>query len=177
MTPTLLIIDDDQRLTEVLQRRFLATGEFEVIVFNQASEALKAPQVKCFGILLDMMIGNELGLDYISALKEHFNPEHLIVMTGYASIATTVTAMKRGATDYLAKPASFAELRKKLQNNNNEEEPLSGLQHLTAAQVEWEHIQRVLNENNGNVSRTAESLGMHRRSLQRKLQKFSPTKK
>ena len=175
MTKPIIIIDDDLRLTSVLARRFNATGKFSVTTFSQASEALAASPQACFAILLDMMIGDELGLDFISALKAHYAPEHLIIMTGYASIATTVTAMKRGATDYLAKPASFSELLAKLEGSPGTTE---NVEHrpLTAAQAEWEHIQRILEENDGNISRTAEALGMHRRSLQRKLQKHSPTK-
>ncbi|MAJ71052.1 MAG: response regulator [Alteromonadaceae bacterium TMED7] len=175
MTKPLIIIDDDSRLTAVLARRFTATGNYSVTTYAQASEALAAPATPCYGILLDMMIGDELGLEFISALQTHYTPEHLIIMTGYASIATTVTAMKRGATDYLAKPASFNELINKLEGQpagtTVEHKPL------TAAQAEWEHIQRILAEHDGNISRTAEALGMHRRSLQRKLQKHSPTKK
>lgn len=175
MSKSLIIIDDDTRLTTVLARRFNATGHYSVTTFTQASDALAAPVMPCYAILLDMMIGSELGLEFISRLKAHYQPEHLIIMTGYASIATTVTAMKRGATDYLAKPASFNELISKLEghtaNKPDAHKPL------TAAQAEWEHIQRILAEHDGNISRTAEALGMHRRSLQRKLQKYSPTKK
>lgn len=175
MTKPLIVIDDDERLTAVLARRFSATGDYQVTTFARASEALAAPTQPCYGILLDMMINDELGLDFISALKAHYSPKHLIIMTGYASIATTVSAMKRGATDYLAKPTSFDELLSRLGGRQLNE---CALEHkpLTTAQAEWEHIQRVLNEYDGNISRTAEALGMHRRSLQRKLQKYSPIK-
>lgn len=173
---SLLIIDDDARLTSVLARRFTATGEYTVATFSRASDALAEPPRPCFAILLDMLIGDESGLDYISQLSAHYAPEHLIIMTGYASIATTVSAIKRGATDYLAKPASFNELISKL-NGTQARPETSEHKPLTAAQAEWEHIQRVLTEHEGNISRTAEALGMHRRSLQRKLQKHSPTKK
>lgn len=176
MTKSLIIIDDDDRLTATLARRFLATGDYQVTTFAQASEALAAPKQPCYGILLDMMIGDELGLDFVSALQAHYTPTHLILMTGYASIATTVTAMKRGATDYLAKPTSFNELLARL-DGQPLNESIGSHKPLTTAQAEWEHIQRVLSEHDGNISKTAEALGMHRRSLQRKLQKHSPTKK
>ena len=101
MTKSLLIIDDDTRLTAVLKRRFTATGNYSVFTFARASEALVAPAQPCFAILLDMMIDDELGLEYISALKDRYQPQHLIIMTGYASIATTVTAMKRGGASPL----------------------------------------------------------------------------
>ena len=176
MTKPLIIIDDDDRLTAVLARRFTATGDYQVTTFAKASDALAAPSQSCYGILLDMMIGDELGLDFVSALKAHYTPKHLIIMTGYASIATTVTAIKRGATDYLAKPTSFNELLTRLGGQPSSERTAEH-KPLTTAQAEWEHIQRVLGEHDGNISRTAEALGMHRRSLQRKLQKHSPIKK
>ncbi|GGF54426.1 response regulator transcription factor [Alteromonas lipolytica] len=176
MTKSIIIIDDDNRLTSVLARRFNATGNYTATTFSQASEALAARPGRCYAIFLDMMMGDELGLDFITELKRHYQPEHLIIMTGYASIATTVTAMKRGATDYLAKPASFSELLGKL-GTETIAQSVPAPTMLTVAQAEWEHIQRVLAENEGNITRTAQALGMHRRSLQRKLQKYSPTKK
>lgn len=173
----LLIVDDDEHYTRVLKRRFEQSTDLQIMCFQRASEALTfTASSPVFGILLDMMMEDETGLDYVSALRAAFNPEHLIIMTGYASIATTVTAMKRGATDYVAKPITFKELLQKLAlkaENAGEVAPTSPL---TAAQIEWEHIQRVLADNQGNISRTAEALGMHRRSLQRKLQKHSPLK-
>lgn len=176
MTHSVLIIDDDERLLAVLARRFNANEEYCATVFTSVNDALNSPHTPCFAIFLDMMIDQELGLDYISALKTRFTPQHLIIMTGYASIATTVTAMKRGATDYIAKPASFNELLAKISHNTDSLLPVVSPKPLTAAQAEWEHLQRVLNSHNGNISKTAEALGMHRRSLQRKLQKYSPTK-
>lgn len=176
MTHPILIIDDDERLLAVLARRFNATQEYRAQAYTSVSDALQSVQAPCFAIFLDMMIDQELGLDYISALKARFSPQHLIIMTGYASIATTVTAMKRGATDYIAKPASFNELLAKISHNSDALSPAVSPKPLTAAQAEWEHLQRVLTSHNGNISKTAEALGMHRRSLQRKLQKYSPTR-
>lgn len=179
MTPPslLLIIDDDENYTRVLKRRFEQSTNLQVKCFTRATEALTFnTSSPVFGVLLDMMMEDETGLDYVASLQDTFSPEHLIIMTGYASIATTVTAMKRGATDYVAKPIAFKELLQKLAlktENTGEVAPTSPL---TAAQIEWEHIQRVLADNQGNISRTAEALGMHRRSLQRKLQKHSPLK-
>lgn len=172
----LLLIDDDQAFLAVLQRRLQHTGLFEVDTYTSVHQALAQDQTTTHGILLDMMLENDSGLDGIASLKAHFQPTHLIMLTGYASIATTVEAMRRGATDYLTKPVALQELVQRFQNtcvvaDNPPVKPMS------PAQVEWEHIQRILLANNGNISVTAEALGMHRRSLQRKLQKHSPSKK
>ena len=175
----ILLIDDDEQYTRVLKRRFEQHTNLQVQCFSRASEALQFnANVPVTGILLDMMMQEETGLDFVEPLQARFSPVHLIVMTGYASIATTVTAMKRGATDYVAKPIAFKALLAKLalSNKSNAETQSPAPAPLTAAQIEWEHIQRVLADNQGNISRTAEALGMHRRSLQRKLQKHSPLK-
>lgn len=175
----ILLIDDDEQYTRVLKRRFEQHTNLQVQCFTRASEALQfSANMPVSGILLDMMMQEETGLDFVEPLQARFSPVHLIVMTGYASIATTVTAMKRGATDYVAKPITFKALLAKLalSNESNTETQSPAPAPLTTAQIEWEHIQRVLADNQGNISRTAEALGMHRRSLQRKLQKHSPLK-
>ena len=175
----ILLIDDDEQYTRVLKRRFEQHTDLQVQCFTRASEALQfSANMPVSGILLDMMMQEETGLDFVEPLQARFSPVHLIVMTGYASIATTVTAMKRGATDYVAKPITFKALLAKLalSNESNTETQSPAPAPLTTAQIEWEHIQRVLADNQGNISRTAEALGMHRRSLQRKLQKHSPLK-
>ena len=175
----ILLIDDNEQYTRVLKRRFEQHTNLQVQCFTRASEALQfSANVPVSGILLDMMMQEETGLDFVEPLQARFSPVHLIVMTGYASIATTVTAMKRGATDYVAKPITFKALLAKLalSNESNTETQTPAPAPLTTAQIEWEHIQRVLADNQGNISRTAEALGMHRRSLQRKLQKHSPLK-
>ena len=175
----ILLIDDDEQYTRVLKRRFEQHTNLQVQCFTRASEALQfSANVPVSGILLDMMMQEETGLDFVEPLQARFSPVHLIVMTGYASIATTVTAMKRGASDYVAKPIAFKALLAKLALSNESNTEIQSLAPapLTTAQIEWEHIQRVLADNQGNISRTAEALGMHRRSLQRKLQKHSPLK-
>lgn len=171
----LVLIDDDQAFLAVLQRRLQQTGLFEVDTYTSIEQALTQEKVPTHGILLDMMLENDSGLDGIKPLKLHFQPNHLIMLTGYASIATTVEAMRRGATDYLTKPVALQELIQRFQDTS-ELDNHPPIKPMSPAQVEWEHIQRVLLANNGNVSATAEALGMHRRSLQRKLQKHSPSK-
>jgi two-component system response regulator RegA len=174
----LILIDDDITFLTVLKRRFQQTGIFDIQTFTDVDSALSCSNmaIDTHGILLDMMLGSESGLDGIVALKEHYQPTHLIMLTGYASIATTVEAMKRGATDYITKPVGFKELLQRFQGTSSTQESPQ-IKPMTPAQVEWEHIQRVLLSNKGNITVTAEALGMHRRSLQRKLQKFSPSRK
>ena len=171
----LILIDDDNAFLTVLQRRLQQTGFFTVTTYTNVNDALAEPSSITHGILLDMMLGGESGLDSIVALNSHYQPTHLIMLTGYASIATTVEAMRRGATDYITKPVGFQELVQRFQNVSHARN-VPPAKPMSPAQVEWEHIHRVLLNHNGNISATAEALGMHRRSLQRKLQKFSPSK-
>lgn len=177
MKQVVLIIDDDQRLSEVLARRFTAKTDYEVYCYPSATDALNYQGKRVFAIFLDMMLENEIGLNFVSQLRERFTPEHLIIMTGYASIPTTVQAIKNGATDYLTKPVTFQTLLQRLQDPQTVSDIQPPHQPMTPAQAEWEHIQRALHDNNNNISATAKALGMHRRTLQRKLQKLSPTQR
>lgn len=172
MSSSLLLVDDEQSFCEVLQRRLTHHGWQVDIAHDSVSALQKAGPYNA--ILLDMMLGEENGLELIEPLQQAFTPQQLIVLTGYASIATSVAAIKRGATDYLAKPVSSTELLERLKGDSNTvvQQPES----LSPAQVEWEYIQRVLQQNQGNISKTARQLGMHRRTLQRKLTKKAPTK-
>lgn len=170
----LLIIDDDLTFISVLQRRLEQTALFKVFVFTSVADAVAQNIESVHGILLDMMLLDSSGLDGIEPLNTQFNPKHLIMLSGYASVATTVEAMRRGATDFIAKPVGLQELVQRLQNTPNNHTDIPQAKPMTKAQVEWEYIQRVLLSHQGNISATAEALGMHRRSLQRKLQKFSP---
>lgn len=177
----LIIIDDDDTFREVLMRRLAQHTGYQIYAYASSQEALTAPSPDAtHAVLLDMMLEDESGLDAIIAVKQHFKPTHLIMLTGYASIATTVEAMRRGATDYIAKPVGLQELIQRISDDMIVDFGalvLDEVKPMTPAQVEWEHIQRVLLENDGNISVTATALGMHRRSLQRKLKKHSPSKK
>tara|TARA_R110000868_G_scaffold52717_5_gene166131 strand:+ start:2098 stop:2625 length:528 start_codon:yes stop_codon:yes gene_type:complete len=171
----IILIDDDVAFLTVLQRRLQQTGLYQVLGFCSVNEALAQPKEVVHGILLDMMLENDSGLEGIASLRKHFQPRHLIMLTGYASIATTVEAMRRGATDYLIKPVGLQDLIQRFEHTTQTKDIYSA-KPMTPAQVEWEHIHSVLLANDGNISVTAEALGMHRRSLQRKLQKHSPSK-
>jgi two-component system response regulator RegA len=100
------------------------------------------------------------------------NPKmNIVVLTGYSSIATAVTAIKQGAADYLSKPVTAGDVIKALSGESQRSETLEEFSPMSVERMEWEHIQKVLKENDGNISATARSLGMYRRTLQRKLAK------
>ena len=172
MQNRMLIIDDDVTLLNVMGRAMQRRG-FEVETAEDREQAIeKAKAFQPSHISLDLKLAEETGLHLIPSLKQ-LNPECRIVMlTAYASIATAVDAIKLGATQYLCKPAdadqlldAFKEERDLGVDTEVEEKPIS------VKRLEWEHIQKVLQENDGNISATARELGMHRRTLQRKLQK------
>ncbi|RUO76146.1 response regulator transcription factor [Idiomarina seosinensis] len=177
MSSVVIIIDDDTTFRDVLQRRLSQQTSYYVLAFDNECAALRESVDSVHAIFLDMRLADSSGLDAIARLREQFNPRHLIMLTGYASIATSVEAMRRGATDYLAKPVGLSELLQRISHHDcTKEKQGSALGHtpMTPAQVEWEHIQRVLLTYEGNISAAAKALGMHRRTLQRKLKKFSP---
>ncbi|WOT05552.1 response regulator transcription factor [Shewanella youngdeokensis] len=168
----LLIIEDDLALAGVLLRRMSKQG-FECQQCHDASTALLlARQFKPTHVLLDMKLEQENGLKLISPLRQLLPSVTMVLLTGYASIATAVEAIRLGADNYLAKPVDTQTLLNALAITpvDTAIEPLQE-EPLSPKRLEWEHIQQVLNANSGNVSATARQLGMHRRTLQRKLLK------
>jgi two-component system response regulator RegA len=124
--------------------------------------------------VLDLRFGAQSGLAYVPQLRQQLPESRILVMTGFASIATAVQAVKAGADDYLTKPMDFSMLLAAVQGTEFSEQDLPDEELLSTDQVEWEHIQRVLQQQDGNISQTAKLLGMHRRTLQRKLSKHRP---
>ena len=171
----LLIIEDDIALASVLDRRMSRYGFRCVQAYDASKALLEARQFKPSHILLDMKLEQDNGLRLISPLRQSLPDVVMVLLTGYASIATAVEAIRLGADNYLAKPVDTATLLSALTDNKikggwddiHEVDELP----LTPKRLEWEHIQQVLNLNKGNVSETARQLGMHRRTLQRKLLK------
>lgn len=169
----LVIVDDDNVLLSALARRFGQRG-FSVTTYADAitAEQLIAQQAQAY--LLDLRFASQSGLSFIAPLRAALPQCRIILLTGYASIANAVQAVKLGADDYLTKPVDFLQLEQaitgKMQNPTTTDTDLL----LSPEQLEWEHIHRVLTEQDGNISRTAELLGMHRRTLQRKLNKHRP---
>lgn len=171
---TLVMIDDDDVFRDLMSRRLEREG-FRVAAFASLEEAEAFQGEEVGVVLLDLMLDAESSLGAIEHLNRRFQPTQLVVLTGYASIATTVEAMKRGATNYLAKPVAFSQLLAVLKDDAPPcFSPTESARRVTPAELEWEHIQRVLLEHDGNISLTARALGMHRRTLQRKLKKHSP---
>lgn len=172
----LLIVDDDATFVRVLTRALSSRG-FEVISATTADEARALSQRHLpRHCVLDLKLGDENGLRLIPELHELVPDIRILLLTGYASIATAVEAIKRGAHDYLAKPVDAdAVVRALLENDTaqqGEDDVMDAPEApLALRRLEWEHIQRVLTECDGNISETARRLGMHRRTLQRKLSK------
>jgi two-component system response regulator RegA len=165
---TFLLVDDDEVFTQVLARALSKRGH-QVLTACNSEEALQLagshPVTKA---LIDLKMEGETGLQLIPELKKLPAPPIIVMLTGYSSIATTVEAIKLGAINYLCKPASIEEILNAFNTGNAVTIPASPP---SVDRLEWEHIQKVLNEHEGNISATARALGMHRRTLQRKLQK------
>lgn len=170
---SLLIVDDDGPFLQRLGRAMESRG-FEVRMAQSVSEGVKLIKEKppAFAVV-DMRLEDGNGLDVIQTLKDCRDDSRVVVLTGYGNIATAVTAVKLGAVDYLAKPADADDVYNALLAPPDEkaeppENPMS------ADRVRWEHIQRVYELCNRNVSETARRLNMHRRTLQRILAKRAP---
>lgn len=172
----ILIVDDDQTFAEVLANAFASRG-FNTHTASNSESALKKIAEHDFDkIVLDLKIDQESGLNLLPQLKEHAPNTNIIILTGYSSIATTVQAIKLGASNYLCKPANADEILTAFDTDPTSETPLPAEQAPSVNRLQWEYIQKTLDAHNGNISATARSLGMHRRTLQRKLQK-RPVKK
>lgn len=166
MSEAFLILDDNQIFAETLARSLTRRG-FAVAVAHQGEEALAlAAQTSFAYATIDLQLAQDSGLEWIAPLRQRLPQANLLVLTGYASIATTVHAIKRGADNYLAKPVNVDSILSALQYQTHH-----ALSPLSVGRLEWEHIQRVLDEHQGNISSTARALSMHRRTLQRKLAK------
>lgn len=169
---SVLVIDDDETFNGVLTRALCRRGlQAEGATDGIAALAL-ARQTPPDRVVLDLNLAGQSGLALIEPLLA-ISPEcRIVVLTGYASIATAVDAIKLGAIQYLAKPvevdAIIAAFDASVQPNA---EDLPSAEPLSVDRLEWEHIQRILHEHDGNISATARALRMHRRTLQRKLAK------
>ena len=167
----LLLVDDDTAFLQVMSRALGKRG-FEVLTAETAEQALElAREKQPHYAVVDLKLEESSGLDLVPQLAEMDPGMVIVVLTGYGSITTAVTAIKRGATNYLSKPARVDEVISALGEPAPGELPESGFRAMSVERLEWEHIQKVLQENDGNISATARSLGMHRRTLQRKLAK------
>lgn len=169
---TLLLLDDDQALRTRLGRALEGRG-FVVTTAASVAEAREAlrTSVPAFAVL-DMRLDDGNGLKVVEAIREQREDARIVMLTGYGAIATAVAAVKAGAVDYLQKPADADDVVKALMAAGETAEPPDNP--MSADRVRWEHIQRVYELCDHNVSETARRLGMHRRTLQRILAKRAP---
>lgn len=170
-TTWIMVIDDDPVFNRVLSRALTQRG-FEVASVRGAEEArVMAREKRPARAVLDLNLAGVSGLTLIAPLLAA-NPDcRIVVLTGYASIATAVAAIKLGAMHYLAKPIDVESILAAFDAKAAPPDPVASNQPLSVGRLEWEHIQRVLKEHAGNISATARALKMHRRTLQRKLHK------
>lgn len=169
--PRLLLVDDDQTFCDVLSQA-LAKREFEVsVAYDVKSGWNLAEQIEPEYAIIDLRIGHDSGLELVSKLISLDDNTRIVILTGFASIATAVEAIKLGAMHYLTKPANADEIISALHKNEGDTSISISETPLSVKRLEWEHLQKVLMENDGNISAAARALNMHRRTLQRKLDK------
>jgi two-component system, response regulator RegA len=170
---TLLIIDDDapfrQRLAQAMERRGYAVTTAETVAGGIEAAGSLRP---AFAVV-DLRLGDGNGLEVVPALRAARPDARIIVLTGYGNIASAVAAVKQGAVDFLSKPADADAIETALLQRGPSLPPPPE-QPMTADRVRWEHIQRVFEQCDRNVSETARRLRMHRRTLQRILGKYAP---
>jgi two-component system response regulator RegA len=167
---TLLLVDDDATFCRVLSAALTKRG-FNVSVAHSVEQAVPMAEANPPEYaVVDLKMGGAPGLALVKVLHELDPNTRIIVLTGYASISTAVEAIKLGATQYLSKPANADEIVAAFDHTACGKAPIE-LQHTQIEHLEWEHIQRVLLEQDNNISATARALNMHRRTLQRKLNK------
>jgi two-component system, response regulator RegA len=169
-----LVVDDDERFAVTLAMALARRG-YVAHVAHDAVAALATARTKApDAAVVDLKLGADDGLALIEPLRRAHPHMRIVVLTGYASIATAVKAIKLGADDYLAKPVTASAVAAVLERGTRGEragELAAPAAPMSPRRLEWEHIQRVLAEHDGNISATARTLQMHRRTLQRKLGK------
>ncbi|AEJ00071.1 two component transcriptional regulator, Fis family [Nitrosomonas sp. Is79A3] len=169
--PSLFIVDDDKVFCDVLAKAMTKRG-FSVTCAHSIEDALKLAEASTPEYaIVDLKLSSESGLVLVEKLKTLDPGTRIVMLTGYASIATAVEAIKLGATHYLAKPVDADDIMAAFERTVGESNIPISAHPLSVGRLEWEYIQRILTENDNNVSVTARILNMHRRTLQRKLAK------
>ncbi|MBP9086760.1 MAG: response regulator [Kofleriaceae bacterium] len=176
--PSILIVDDDEVYRTRLARAFVDRGYEARAAQDYDSAVASASADSPEFAVVDLKMPGKSGLELIQALREIDPATKTVVLTGYGSIATAIDAVRLGATYYLSKPADADDIVAAFARG--ESPPLTPAEAdykaPSLARAEWEHINRVLSDCGGNISEAARRLGIHRRSLQRKLQKYPPNK-
>jgi len=177
-TLAVLVVDDDEVFRTRLCRAFVHRGWEATGVPDARLAIAAAADVSPDLALIDLRIPGESGITVVRDLRALDPTTVIIMLTGYGSIATALAAVRSGANDYLSKPVDADQILAAYEASRAvrpiDREPPESVPSL--GRVEWEHIQRVLTDCSGNISRAAKLLGMHRRSLQRKLLKYPPAK-
>ncbi len=169
--PNLLLVDDDETFCAVLKPA-LEKRNFLVSVANDVKQGITlAEQTEPEYAVIDLRIGLDSGLEMVEKLISLDSNTQIIMLTGFASIATAVEAIKLGAIHYLTKPANADEIVNALYKNEGDSSIKISQNPLSVKRLEWEHLQKVLMQHDGNISAAARALNMHRRTLQRKLDK------
>jgi two-component system, response regulator RegA len=168
---TVLVIDDDERFAATLAAALARRGWTPSVAHNVQAALAAAADAAPDAAVVDLRLGEQDGLTLLEPLRAAGPEMRIVVLTGYASIATAVKAIKLGADDYLAKPVTANAVVDALLRGDQAAAARTPDQPMSPRRLEWEHIQRVLTDNDGNISATARTLRMHRRTLQRKLAK------
>jgi two-component system response regulator RegA len=171
--PTLLVVDDDRVFRETIASALARRG-FAVTTAADANEATEAARAQVFEYaLVDVRMPGPSGIELVERLRDIDEGTRVVVLTGYGTIANAVAAVRAGAADYITKPTDAGTVESALlgrkRDDSSQTEDLPSLD-----RVEWEYLQRVLADCDGNISDAARRLGMHRRSLQRKLARTAP---
>ena len=174
-TRSVLIVDDDERFAATLAQALARRGWSTRTAHDVAAAMAAAQALNPTAALVDLKLAAEDGLALIEPLRRKHPGMRIVVLTGYASIATAVKAIKLGADDYLAKPVTAGVVADALARTKERGAgAVLAAEPMSPRRLEWEHIQRVLADCGGNISEAARRLGLHRRSLQRKLGKNPP---
>ena len=178
MQKTIILVDDEDLFRDRLRRAFVNRGftVWEAAEYHEAMTRIKEhlPDMA----VVDLRMPGKSGLEVVREAKRIHPEMSIVVLTGYGSIATATEAIKLGADSYLPKPADVDDILRAFARTTESETAGSDNDFETPslARAEWEHINRVLADCNGNISEAAKRLGLHRRTLQRKLYKYAPDK-
>lgn len=174
----ILAVDDDNNFRDRLVRAFAMRGLDAHGAHDAAEAMVKARQLRPHRAVVDMRMPGKTGIELVKDLTALDPNIQVVVLTGYGSIATAVEAVRNGALDYLNKPVDTDQILAVFERDEHDHaavgEKAAVEQTPSLARVEWEHIQRILLDCGGNISQAARKLGIHRRSLQRKLSKLPP---
>jgi two-component system, response regulator RegA len=176
--PSILLVDDDEVFRNRLARAFVDRGYDVRTAFDYDTAVVSARDDSPELAVVDLKMPGRGGLELVKALHEIDPQTRIVVLTGYGSIATAIDAVRLGATYYLSKPADADDIVNAFARGQAPplDPPEVEYKAPSLARAEWEHINRVLSDCGGNISEAARRLGIHRRSLQRKLQKYPPNR-